>query len=79
MMESIPLNKLDRIPAGCFCGAYDCRSCHPENFEKVRCWGCDTQSTILEAQQNGWRELEGDNYCEHCIAELERAAEDDEA
>lgn len=41
----------------------------------IECAYCGTKSTVANAV--GWAELEGDNYCSHCIAELERASKED--
>jgi hypothetical protein len=41
----------------------------------IECVYCGAKSTVANAV--GWAELEGDNYCSHCIAELERASKED--
>ncbi len=79
-MRTISLTRSGGIPAECYpcmCGAVDCKSCHPESFEEIQCAGCGEVTIYLDAEENGWRELEGDNYCSHCIAELERASKED--
>ena len=79
-MRTISLTRAGHLPAEaypCMCGALDCKSCHPESFEKIHCSGCGEVTILLDADENGWRELEGENYCPLCIAELERVSKED--
>ena len=37
----------------CYCGAPDCRTCHPENYIDVECPGCGEQTIILALDEEG--------------------------
>lgn len=52
-----------------------------EEREVVQCAYCMNKVSMSEdeAEADGWMVFDGDLFCPDCIAELERAAQDDEA
>lgn len=53
----------------CYCGATDCRRCHPENFRIIECEGCGAKilfGAYSEEEENWHRINEYTFLCEDC-------------
>lgn len=53
----------------CYCGATDCKRCHPENFKIIECKGCGTKilfGAFLEEYENWYRVNANTFLCEDC-------------
>lgn len=57
------------------CGAAYCAECNPAGQKRVTCEYCGEETIIALADD--WKIIGNDAVCPDCIAELERAAEDD--
>lgn len=57
----------------CMCGAYDCRSCHPESFTEVSCDCCGEKTVAIGTDDWELAEIDGVEFwfCPDCANQTE--------